>query len=154
MQQNFNLNKKTGLDYNGSIADMNITINLGQDQYLSTTGLATVGKYDLTTVLEHEILHGLGFDGFIGTTANLTDKTDFDTHVNATNPSAPIFNYAGSSIRLAPSSSGSGSAYYHVSNAADLMSESLDTNQIKHISAADLVILTGVGYTVTDHTMV
>jgi Secretion system C-terminal sorting domain len=52
--------------------DLRLTINSTQPWYLGTDGKTPVGKYDLVTVVLHEICHGLGFydsfstDGTIG----------------------------------------------------------------------------------------
>jgi hypothetical protein len=142
----FELEQKTGVDYNGSVADMSITINLAHAKDMSTSGAPTVGKYDLTTILEHEILHGLGIDGFLGSSSSPADKSVFDKFVNANNPAAPVFLSGTTSVALSPSSSGNGSAYYHVANATDLMGEALGTNTVMHISNIDLAILQSIGY--------
>ena len=51
----------TGRDLNAGEADINISINGNINWYYGIDGKAQAGKYDMITVLLHEIAHGLGF---------------------------------------------------------------------------------------------
>jgi hypothetical protein len=51
----------TGKDLNSGEADINISINGNINWYYGVDAKAQVGKYDMITVLLHEIAHGLGF---------------------------------------------------------------------------------------------
>jgi len=141
---------QTGTDVNGSAADATVYINMTDLSVfnLSTTQAPAAGQYDLTTILTHEMLHALGFDGLIG--QSTTQKTVYDTYVVNQN-GAPYFtgphaeSVYGGPVPLAPSSAGSGSAYYHVAIASDLMSDALSAAQTKTISKLDLAILQDLG---------
>lgn len=51
----------TGRDLNAGEADINMSINGNINWYYGIDGKAQAGKYDMITVLLHEIAHGLGF---------------------------------------------------------------------------------------------
>jgi hypothetical protein len=51
----------SGKDLNAADFEMTITLNANINWYLGTDAKAQAGKYDIVTVLLHEIAHGLGF---------------------------------------------------------------------------------------------
>lgn len=51
----------SGKDLNDADFEMTITLNANINWYLGTDANAQAGKYDIVTVLLHEIAHGLGF---------------------------------------------------------------------------------------------
>lgn len=51
----------TGRDLNSGEAEINMTVNGNINWYYGTDAKAQAGKYDMITVLLHEIAHGLGF---------------------------------------------------------------------------------------------
>jgi protocadherin Fat 4 len=84
----------TGVDPNGSTADINITINTGLltagDLWLDPTPYDDVepvpsDEYDMFSVLAHELGHGLGFNGFTSSTNGALSgnfETTFDQFVS------------------------------------------------------------------------
>ena len=146
----FLLESQTGIDINGSQADATVYINMANlSQFnLNPSVLPSASQYDLTSILTHEMFHALGFDGMIG--SSTTQMTSYDTYV-VTKNGTPYFTgpYAesvyGGPVPLAPVSKGSGSAYYHVAVASDLMNDSISAGQVKTVSKLDLAILQDVG---------
>jgi hypothetical protein len=66
--------KIAGKSLNDSLqGDIQLKVNSTQQWYLGTDGLTGAGKYDLVTVVLHEICHGLGF--FDSMTPNGTDRS-------------------------------------------------------------------------------
>jgi hypothetical protein len=66
--------KITGKEISGpGNPDMIARFNLTIPWYVGTDGLTPVNKYDLVTIVLHEITHGLGFNGFFR--ANTSQKT-------------------------------------------------------------------------------
>ena len=54
--------KIAGKDYNGDAkADIELTFNSSAAWYYGTDGTTPVSKYDMVTVVLHELIHGLGF---------------------------------------------------------------------------------------------
>jgi hypothetical protein len=54
--------KIAGRDYNGdNEADIELTFNSSAAWYFGTDGTTPVSKYDMVTVVLHELIHGLGF---------------------------------------------------------------------------------------------
>lgn len=51
----------SGRELNSGDFDVNVTLNANVNWYYGTDAKAQAGKYDLITVLLHEIAHGLGF---------------------------------------------------------------------------------------------
>jgi len=141
---------QTGTDANGSQADATVYINMAdlKNFNLNNNMSPTSSQYDLTTILTHEMLHALGFDGTIG--SSTSQMTTYDTYV-VTKNGAPYFtgpeaeSIYGGPVPLAPASAGQGSAYYHVAIPSDLMSDSLSLGQVKTISKLDLAILEDLG---------
>ena len=146
----FLLESQTGIDINGSQADATVYINMANlSQFnLNPSVLPSSSQYDLTSILTHEMFHALGFDGMIG--SSTTQMTSYDTYV-VTKNGTPYFTgpYAesvyGGPVPLAPVSKGSGSAYYHVAVASDLMNDSISAGQVKTVSKLDLAILQDLG---------
>ena len=146
----FLLESQTGIDINGSQADATVYINMANlSQFnLNPSVLPSASQYDLTSILTHEMFHALGFDGMIG--SSTTQMTSYDTYV-VTKNGTPYFTgpYAesvyGGPVPLAPVSKGSGSAYYHVAVASDLMNDSISAGQVKTVSKLDLAILQDLG---------
>jgi len=79
-------NKLAGKDLDPRQSEILLTINTTADWYFATDGKPTFGKYDLASVVLHEIAHGLGFmsnaqyDRFAGT-AYISQPTPFDAYV-------------------------------------------------------------------------
>ncbi len=146
----FLLESQTGVDINGSQADAIVYINMANlSQFnLNPSVLPSSSQYDLTSILTHELFHALGFDGMIG--SSTTQMTSYDTYV-VTKNGTPYFtgpsaeNVYGGPVPLAPVSKGSGSAYYHVAVASDLMNDSISAGQVKTVSKLDLAILQDLG---------
>lgn len=137
--------------YSSESPDATLYINLTDMGQMSFDGTPSANEYDLTSVLTHEILHGLAFTGNLDTGGV---KTPFDslvsmqngspmftgTHAEAANGNAPV--------PLVPTSAGDGSAYYHVAEANDLMNDSLGKGEVRGISALDIAMLQDMGLTV------
>jgi hypothetical protein len=146
----FQLESTTGLDSNGSSYDAVVYVNLANlsSMNLDPTRAPSTSQFDLTTILEHELLHALGFTGEIGSNTNASSP--YDSLVRYTN-GVPYFvgAYAqalyGGPVPLAPASAGSGSAYYHVNLPGDLMSTAIGQGQVRTISSLDLAILQDIG---------
>ena len=146
----FLLESQTGTDANGAQADATVYINMANlSQFnLNPSVLPSSSQYDLTTILTHEMFHALGFDGTIGSSTK--QMTSYDTYV-VTKNGTPYFtgpsaeSVYGGPVPLAPVSAGSGSAYYHVGVASDLMSDSISAGQVKTVSKLDLAILQDLG---------
>ncbi len=137
-----------------NIPDATLYINLAKMGDMSFSGLPTPDKFDLTSILTHEILHGLAFAG--GNSNNgATLKTAYDSLITMQN-NTPVFVgrhaetvNAGNPVPLSPANSGQGSAYYHVTIPNDLMSESIKKGEVKTISALDIAMLEDIGLTIT-----
>ena len=142
----------SGTDSNVGTPDATLYINLADLSQMSFSGTPSANQYDLTTVLTHEILHGLAFTGNLDTTGGA--KTPYDALVTTQN-NTPVFTglhaeavNANVPVPLDPISAGSGSAYYHVTAAHDLMSDSLGKGEVRTISALDVAMLQDMGLTV------
>lgn len=146
----FQMESKTGVDINGSDPDAVIYINIANlaRMNLDPSITPTPTQFDLTTVLEHELLHALGFTGDIGGVSNLS--TPYDNLIRFTN-GLPYFvgtnaqALYGGPVPLAPASAGSGSAYYHINVTSDLMNESVGLGQVRTVSKLDLAMLQDIG---------
>jgi hypothetical protein len=142
-----------GNNLNGSTPDATIFINLANMNQLSFSGSPAPNKYDLTSILTHEILHGIAFTGNLD--ANATGaKTPYDALVTLQN-NQPVFTgkyaqaaNANKPIPLISASAGDGSAYYHVAVANDLMSDSLSKGQVRNVSTLDIAMLQDMGVTI------
>jgi hypothetical protein len=79
-------NTLAGKDLDPRQSEILLTINTTPDWYFATDGKPTFGKYDLASVVLHEIAHGLGFmsnaqyDRFAGN-AYSSQPTPFDAYV-------------------------------------------------------------------------
>jgi hypothetical protein len=143
---------QTGLDMNGSLADATIYINMANYARfnLNPNQSPSSTQFDLTSVLSHELLHALAFDGNYGYS---TQKTIYDTYISMINGS-PYFTGAhaqsiyGGPVPIASSSAGAGSAYYHVKVSNDLMSDALGAGLVRSISALDLAMLQDMGVSI------
>lgn len=148
----FQVESLTGSDLNSGSFDAVVHINTAYISKMNTDPAVApkANQLDLTTVLMHEIMHALGFEGFIGSSSSAAAKTAFDTFIVMQN-GKPYFTGAnaeavyGGPVPLAPASAGPGSAYYHVDVANDLMSKSIGYGQVKAVSALDLAILKDIG---------
>ena len=113
----FLVESQTGQDANANKADATVYINMADYSKfnLNPTQAPGSAQFDLTTILEHEMIHALGFSGEIGSSSTL--KTQFDTYVSMLN-GQPYFTGThaeavyGGPVPLAPVSAGAGSAYY------------------------------------------
>ncbi len=142
----------SGTDSNAGTPDATLYINLANLNQMSFSGTPNANQYDLTTVLTHEILHGLAFTGNLDTAGGA--KTPYDALVTTQN-NTPVFTgshaeavNSNAPVSLDPLSAGSGSAYYHVIAANDLMSDSLGKGEVRTISALDVAMLQDMGLTV------
>lgn len=129
--------------------DATLYINLARIDEMSFNGEPTPEKFDLTTILTHEILHGLAFTG--GLNSNPDFKSVYDSLVTTEN-GMPFFVgrhatrvNSGMPIPLAPAEAGEGSALYHVSIPSDLMSTSIQKGEVKSISPLDVAMLQDMG---------
>ncbi len=146
----FLVESQTGQDVNSSTADATVYINMADYSKFNLNPNQAPGasQFDLTTILEHEMLHALGFSGEIGASSTL--KTQFDTYVSMVN-GQPFFTGShaeaayGGPVPLAPVSSGTGSAYYHVNVPGDLMYDAIGPGQVKSISSLDVAMLQDLG---------
>jgi len=146
----FLVESQTGQDVNSSTPDATVYINMADFSKFNLNPNQAPGasQFDLTSILEHEMLHALGFSGEIGNSTTL--KTQFDTFVSMVN-GQPYFTGShaeavyGGPVPLAPVSSGSGSAYYHVNVAGDLMYDAIGPGQVKSISSLDVAMLQDLG---------
>ncbi len=148
-----------GVDSSPNSPDSTLYINLANMDKMSFSGTPTPNKYDLTTILTHEILHGLAFAGTL--TVNSPLPTAYDALISPQQPptpqNTPVFFVGrhaeavndGNPVPLSPESSGAGSAYYHVAVPSDLMSESINKGEVKSISALDVAMLEDIGVTLT-----
>ena len=142
----------SGTESNSSTADATLYINLADLNQMSFSNTPVANKYDLTSVLTHEILHGMAFSGNLDLGSNAA-KTPFDalvtmqngspfftgTHAETANGNAPI--------PLDSISAGPGSAYYHVGIVNDLMNDALGKGEVRTISPIDLAMLQDMGVT-------
>lgn len=143
-----------GMDLNFNTNDSTLHINLAKMDQMSFTGEPTPDKYDLTTILTHEILHGLAFTGLIDN-KNKTIKTAYDGLITTKN-GVPFFvgrhaktANGGNPVPLTPADFGSGSAYYHVAIPEDLMAPSVRKGEVKFISNLDVAMLQDMGISIT-----
>ena len=137
---------------NAGLFDATLYINLANLSQMSFDGTPTASEYDLTSILTHEILHGLAFTGNLETTGGLI--TPYDALVTMQN-NLPVFTGShaeavngNNPVPLDSASAGDGSAYYHVAIANDLMSDSLEKGVVRTISALDVAMLQDMGLTI------
>ena len=141
---------QTGIDANGTQADAKVYINMSNWSLFNTNPNAAPNKsqYDLTTVLTHELLHAMGFEGNYPTPSAY--QTTYDTYIQMQN-GLPYFvgpkaqAVFGGPVPLDPASSGAGSAYYHLKVASDLMSSALPPGTVRSISALDMAVMQDLG---------
>ena len=137
-------------ELNPNSADASLLINLVRIGDMSFSGKPEPDKFDLTSILTHEVLHGLAFTGTLGN-VNTNLRTKYDELVNMQD-GVPFFvgenakkANAGNPVPLASEKSGYGSAFYHVAIPADLMSESIKKGEVKTISPLDVAMLEDIG---------
>ncbi len=137
---------------NGGTFDATLYINLANLSQMSFDGTPTASEYDLTSILTHEILHGLAFTGNLETTGGLT--TPYDALVTMQN-NLPVFTGShaeaangNNPVPLDSANAGDGSAYYHVAMVNDLMSDSFGKGEVRTISALDVAMLQDMGLTI------
>jgi predicted nicotinamide N-methyase len=137
--------------------DANLFINLGRIGDMSFKGEPSPDKFDFTSIITHEILHGIAFTGVIGNAATPL-RTKYDELVMMQN-NKPYFvgvnaqkANAGNPVPLVPESAGNGSAYYHVDVQGDLMAETIKKGQVSPISPLDIAMLQDLGIPVVPNT--
>jgi hypothetical protein len=137
-------------ELNPHSSDANLLINLARIGDMSFSGTPTPDKFDLTSILTHEVLHGLAFTGTIGN-VNTNLRTKYDDLV-IIQDGVPFFvgenakkANAGNPVPLASEKSGYGSAFYHVAIPTDLMSESIKKGEVKTISPLNVAMLEDIG---------
>ena len=137
-------------ELNPNSADASLLINLSRIGDMSFSGKPTPDKFDLTSILTHEVLHGLAFTGTIGN-VNTNLRTKYDDLVSIQD-GVPFFvgenakkANAGKPVPLASEKSGYGSAFYHVAIPTDLMSESIKKGEVKTISPLNVAMLEDIG---------
>ncbi len=137
--------------------DANLFINLGRIGDMSFKGELSPDKFDFTSIITHEILHGLAFTGAIGNAASPL-RTKYDELVMMQN-NKPYFvgvnaqkANAGNPVPLVPQSAGNGSAYYHVDVQGDLMAETIKKGQVSTISPLNIAMLQDLGIPVVPNT--
>ena len=137
-------------ELNPNATDAHLLINLARIGEMSFSGEPVPDKFDLTSILTHEVLHGLAFTGTLGN-PNTDLRTKYDGLVDMQD-GTPFFvgenakkANAGNPVPLASEKSGYGSAYYHVAIPADLMSESIKKGEVKTISPLDIAMLEDIG---------
>lgn len=137
-------------ELNPNSADASLLINLTRIGDMSFSGKPAPDKFDLTSILTHEVLHGLAFTGTIGN-VNTNLRTKYDDLVSIQD-GVPFFvgenakkANLGNPVPLASAKSGYGSAYYHVAIPSDLMSESIKKGEVKTISPLDVAMLKDIG---------
>jgi hypothetical protein len=144
-----------GVELSPNSPDSRLYINIDRLSEMSFDGKPTPDKFDLTSILTHEILHGIAFTGLLGHESGSELKTGFDELITFVDDT-PMFvgRHAktannGRPIPLTPETSGSGSAFYHVAISSDLMSESIKKGEVKTISALNVAMLQDMGVAVT-----
>ena len=137
--------------------DANLFINLSRIGDMSFSGVPAPDKFDFTSIITHEILHGLAFTGALGNAATPL-RTKYDALVMMQN-NKPYFvgvnaekANAGNPVPLVPESAGSGSAFYHVDVQGDLMAETIKKGQVSAMSPLDIAILQDIGIPVVNNT--
>ncbi|MEI8237296.1 MAG: hypothetical protein WCG11_09030, partial [Methylococcaceae bacterium] len=137
-------------ELNPNSADASLLINLSRIGDMSFSGKPTPDKFDLTSILTHEVLHGLAFTGTIGN-VNTNLRTKYDDLVSIQD-GVPFFvgenakkANAGKPVPLASEKSGYGSAFYHVAIPTDLMSESIKKGEVKTLSPLNVAMLEDIG---------
>jgi len=142
-------------ELNPNKPDTNLFINLSRIQDMSFDGTPAPDKFDFTSILTHEILHGLAFTGTLGN-VNTDLKSQYDKLVTMQD-GTPYFTGAnaesangGNPVPLAAASAGDGSAFYHVDIPDDLMSTTIKKGQVKSISPIDIGILADIGIPVVN----
>ncbi|HCT99472.1 MAG TPA: hypothetical protein DF614_05260 [Methylococcaceae bacterium] len=143
----------SGIESSATMPDATLYINLSMLNQMSFSGTPVSNKYDLTSILTHEILHGMAFSGNLDSGSNAA-KTPFDALVSMQNAATPTFigSHAqtvngNTPVPLDPASAGEGSAYYHVAIANDLMSDAIGKGEVRTISPLDLAMLEDMGVT-------
>ncbi|MGI9212797.1 MAG: hypothetical protein ACR2HF_10015 [Methylococcaceae bacterium] len=152
----FQVEGLTGADPNGKQADATVYINMNHIKSFNLDPEAAPGanQYDLTTILTHELIHSIGFNGYLSDPTS-TDRSTFDQQISFVD-GIPYFTGTeaqalyGNPVPLAPESRGDGSAYYHVDlpSGSDLMADSLGKGDVRSISSLDLAILDDIGLTI------
>jgi hypothetical protein len=144
-----------GVELLSNNPDTSLYINIDRLGEMSFDGKPASNQFDLTSILTHEILHGIAFTGLLGNDSGSELKTGFDQLISTVGGS-PVFDGRhaktannGRPIPLSPATSGTGSAFYHVAIPNDLMSESIKKGEVKTISALNVAMLEDMGVTVT-----
>ena len=143
----------TGIESSPNTADASLYINLAMLNQMSFSNAPVSDKYNLTSILTHEILHGLAFTGNLDQGQG-SAKTPFDALVSNINGS-PVFVgahaesvYGNTAVPLEPISAGPGSSYYHVAVANDLMSDAIGKGEVRTISSLDVAMLQDLGLSI------
>ena len=151
----------TGQVEPGTSSDVTITLGSGYLSALylnpdpSVPSAVPANEYDLVTILRHEMGHGLGMVGYLGT-PNPTQETLFDRYVRQ-NPDGTAF-FTGPTAELVYggpvplTTANNGEQLYHLGNASsdpasqDLMRGlGLPPGQTIEISPLDLAIMKDIG---------
>lgn len=142
-----------GVELSAGSPDSKLYLNLSKLGEMSFSGKPTPDKFDLTSVLTHEILHGIAFTGVLG--RDYPFKTVYDELV-VMDGDQPYFvgrhaktTNGGNPIPLAPAELGEGSSFYHVANPSDLMAASIKKGEVKTISDLNIAMLQDMGISIT-----
>lgn len=148
-----------GADFDSNLSDSKLYINSTKLDQMSFSGLPTPDKYDLTSILTHEIFHGLAFTGLADVPPELNInnlKTGYDSLITKKEDGSLIFvgrhakaANSGNPVPLSSAEEASGSSYYHVAIPDDLMSSSIRKNEVKSISNLDVAMLEDIGVNIT-----
>lgn len=135
--------------------DANLFINLSRMGDMSFKGAPAPDKFDFTSIVTHEILHGLAFTGVLGNAATSL-RTKYDDLVMMQNKTPYFIGMnaqqanSGKPVPLVSERAGTGSAFYHVAIPGDLMADTIQKGQIENISPLDVAMLKDMGIPVVD----
>ncbi|TRC72044.1 hypothetical protein FJV83_31460 [Mesorhizobium sp. WSM4307] len=133
----------TGSDLNGAGPDLRITL----DPSKVGTWYSGHSNVDVTSLLTHELLHGLGFG--IGQDGNPPGSLDFpsvwDLHVDQKQPKKGGDWYFDNKYLLTGNGDGTGAAF-HLAKSDDLMAKFDNGRANIALSTADIAILNALGY--------
>jgi Ca2+-binding RTX toxin-like protein len=149
----------TGIDRNGSTADVNISIDASNfsDFWFDPTPTERSdgpppNQYDFYSIMLHELGHAFGFGGFRDLNGGFASsaRTLFDTHTTLVAGGAVYDSAAvravtgGNPVRLV-ADQGEGTRWYHLTDPADLMFSAGARGVRKSYSAIDIAMLYDAG---------